>query len=131
MEMIGRREKVSFPDLGIDSILSKIDTGAYRTSIHCNDIKVEDGCLHFKPLDKDEYVKYEKFKEIIVKSSFGRSQKRYVIKTLMVIGDKRLKITVSLTNRKNMKCQVLIGRKALSLGDFSVDVKSKFLASVK
>ena len=39
--LIGRREFISFPLLGIDSIEAKIDTGAYTSSIHCDSIEVK------------------------------------------------------------------------------------------
>ena len=50
-KIIGRREVVDFPELGLFRIEAKIDTGAYTTALHCHDIKEENGVLHFKFLD--------------------------------------------------------------------------------
>ena len=69
---VGRYENVSFPELNIDKIKGKIDTGAYGIALHVDDIEVVDGKLKFK-IDSKEFV-YEKFKKVSVKSSFGRKQ---------------------------------------------------------
>ncbi|MEO2061132.1 MAG: peptidase, partial [Mesonia sp.] len=38
---IGRVDKADFPELGLNEIAIKIDTGAYTSSIHCEDIHEE------------------------------------------------------------------------------------------
>ena len=45
---VGRYENVSFPELNIDNIRSKIDTGAYGIALHADDIEVVDGKLKFR-----------------------------------------------------------------------------------
>ena len=60
-----------------------------------------------------------------VKSSNGKLQKRYGIKLKIQIGKKKYRIFTSLTNRKNMKFRLLIGRRFLYLNNFLVDVKKK------
>ncbi|MCB0803275.1 MAG: ATP-dependent zinc protease [Flavobacteriales bacterium] len=40
--IVGRVEKVDFPELGILDIEAKIDTGAYSTAIHSHRIWVEE-----------------------------------------------------------------------------------------
>ena len=39
--LIGRREFIDFPLLDITGIEAKLDTGAYTSSIHCENIFVE------------------------------------------------------------------------------------------
>ena len=50
LKLIGRREFVDFPLLGVFKIEAKIDTGAYTSSIHCSEIyiKTENNKLKIK-----------------------------------------------------------------------------------
>ncbi len=123
LSVIGRRERVSFPEMNLYDVEAKIDTGAYTTTIHCHDVKVceinSKRVLSFKLLDP-EHTNYcnseqifENFKIKTFKNSFGDQEDRYVIKTLIVLGKRRVRSTVSLTSRANMRYPVLIGRKLL------------------
>ena len=124
IKLIGRREFVDFPLLSITHVEAKIDTGAYTSSIHCKDIKQikKDGkdILQFKLLD-DTIHSIETFTRKHIKNSFGEKEERYVIKTLIRIGKKRIQTTVSLSDRENMRYPVLIGRRLLK-AKFIVDV---------
>lgn len=120
---IGRSELVSFPDINILDIEAKIDTGAYGIALHVDDIRLENGLLYFKV--NSEQFSYDKFKIVKVKSSFGRVQKRFSILTKLIIGDSIYKFYVSLTDRKNMKYSVLIGRRFLYKFNYLVDVRKK------
>lgn len=120
---VGRSEIISFPELKIGSIKAKIDTGAYGVALHVDSIRFEEGRLYFT-IDSDEFS-YDKFKMISVKNSFGKVQKRFSILTKMVIGESIYKFYVSLTNRKNMKYPVLIGRRFLYKFNYLVDVTKK------
>ena len=59
---LGRTEIETFPELGIENITAKIDTGAYSTAIHAQrfwtETKEEVEVLYFQLLDpsKDEFV---------------------------------------------------------------------------
>ncbi|MBS1647336.1 MAG: ATP-dependent zinc protease [Bacteroidetes bacterium] len=131
MSLIGRREYVHFPELDLQNIEAKIDTGAYTTALHCKNISIKNiqgkNTLCFTLLDEThpEYnqkeLHYEHFTQKNIKSSSGETELRYIIKTLLLIGKKRIKTTVSLTNRGNMRYPILIGRKLL---------KNKFLVDV-
>jgi hypothetical protein len=120
---VGRSEIISFPELKIGSIKAKIDTGAYGVALHVDTIRFEEGRLYFT-IDSDEFY-YDKFKMISVKNSFGKVQKRFSILTKMVIGDSIYKFYVSLTDRKNMRYPVLIGRRFLYKFNYLVDVTKK------
>jgi len=41
LTIIGRRELVDFPELGLLKIEAKIDTGAFTTALHCYNINEE------------------------------------------------------------------------------------------
>ncbi len=131
IKLIGRREYVDFPELNIFKVEAKIDTGAYTSALHCQDIAIKEiegkPVLCFKLLDEThpEYNKQEyRFEEFIqkkIKSSSGETELRYVIKTLLIIGHKKIRTTVSLTDRGNMRYPVLIGRKMIK-NKFIIDV---------
>ena len=128
---IGRIDKVDFPELGLYGITAKIDTGAYTTALHCYDIREEDGILYFKLLDPshphytEKEQKFTTYTQKEIKNSFGESEKRYIIKTIIRLGKKRIKSVISLTDRGTMRYSVLIGRKLLK-NKFVVDVSLLF-----
>jgi hypothetical protein len=122
---IGRTEFVGFPLIGIKKVVAKVDTGAYSTSIHVSQTKVEDGILKFWIDSPENVYEFEEFKTITVKSSFGKKQKRYMIVTDIKIGKLTYKVHISLSDRKKMKYPVLIGRRFLKENQFMVDVTKK------
>lgn len=135
--IVGRSAIVDFPDLGLLRIKAKIDTGAYSTALHSDKVWENDvdgtRYLFFQIQDPEnsslkKIIKTQYFTQKSVKSSNGKKELRYQIKTNIVIGGKTRKTDVSLTNRKKMKFPVLIGRKVLKNG-FLVDVSKKFMDS--
>lgn len=137
-KVIGRRELVSFPDLDIDEIEAKIDTGAYTSAIHCSDIHEEtkpDGtkviALDLLDPSHPQYnhkkLKFTEYDLREIKSSFGEVQERYVIRTKIKFFDETIEEEFSLSDRSDMKYPVLIGRKLLK-GRFIVDVSRRNLA---
>lgn len=124
---IGRRETIDFPELGLYGIIAKVDTGAYTTALHCHDIREEKGVLYFKLLDpthpdyNEQEQKFSDYFQKEIKNSFGEVEKRFMIKTTVKIGSKRIKSVISLTDRGTMRYPVLIGRKLLK-NRFIVDV---------
>lgn len=129
-QIIGRKELVDFPDLGITGIYAKIDTGAYSNTLHCHDIKVKGKNLTFKVLDPQHPVfssKEQSFSDFTrkkIKNSFGEIEERYMIKTKIKIAGRLIKSIISLTDRGKMRYPVLIGRKLLK-NKFVVDVSIK------
>jgi hypothetical protein len=125
--IIGRREIIDFPDLGLFGLTAKIDTGANTTALHCHFMRVEDGVLIFRLLDEthpeytDREHRFKDFERKIIKSSFGEQEMRYIIRTRIRIGRRMIRSIVSLTDRQHMKYPVLIGRRLLK-HRFIVDV---------
>jgi len=117
--VIGRTDIADFPDLGFNQVEVKIDTGAYTSSIHCKSIKVINNQLHCIFLDEKhpEYSlkthTFDSYKTIRVKSSNGIAQNRYEIKSRIKLFNKIYSISLSLSDRKDMKYPVLLGRKFL------------------
>jgi hypothetical protein len=124
IKLIGRREHVNFPLLNLFHIEAKIDTGAYTSAIHCKKIvqKTVDNksLLCFQSLDDVEHC-FETYSQKKIKNSFGEIEERYIIKTLISIGGKKINTTISLSDRESMRYPVLIGRRLLK-GRFVVDV---------
>ena len=125
MKKIGRSEKFYFTKLNEGLIIGKIDTGAFNAALHVDSIKVIESGLQVK-ISNNTYI-FHSWSEVEVKSSNGKSQKRYGIKLKMRLGEKNYRIFVSLTNRKNMKFRLLIGRRFLQDNNFLVDANKKNL----
>lgn len=133
---LGRLEKVSFPELGLSNLEGKIDTGAYTTTLHCHDVKVimvnNNPILVVKLLDPShqhfsgDEKQFTEFKIKTFRNSFGEQEERYVIKTLVTIGRKKVHAQVSLKCRVNMRFPVLVGRKLLK-NRFIIDVSKMYL----
>ncbi|WP_347158005.1 ATP-dependent zinc protease family protein [Pontibacter chitinilyticus] len=135
---IGRRELVSFPELDIEDIEAKVDTGAYTSAIHCSDIHEEVQADGTKVISLDlldpshpqynhKKLRFATYDLREVKSSFGEVQERYVIRTKIRLFDEVIEDEFSLSDRSDMKYPVLIGRKLLQ-GRFVVDVSRKNVA---
>ncbi|WP_424962791.1 ATP-dependent zinc protease [Ekhidna sp.] len=127
--VIGRLDVIDLPDLGVVDIHAKIDTGAYRSSLHCKKVHEEDGVLFFTLHTDAGYKEYatKDWTQKIVRSSNGKAQKRYVIKTRMRLFGRNYMASISLTDRSEMKNPLLIGRKILT-NKFIVDVSQKNLS---
>jgi hypothetical protein len=129
-QIIGKKETVDFPELGINDIVAKIDTGAYSNTLHCHDIHIKEKMLCFKVLDPTHPIFsrkencFSEFSRKKIKNSFGEVEERYMIKTKIKIAGRVIKSIISLTDRANMRYPVLIGRRLLR-NKFVVDVSLK------
>ena len=136
--VIGWRERVSLPQLGIERIIAKTDTGAFSSSIHAFDIEPSErdgeSWVTFSVLpsrrNPDEIIRCEAkvSDRRRVKSSDGSSSERYFIRTKLVIGGTAFAIEMSLANRASMGYRMLLGRTAIR-GHFIVDPAGSYLTS--
>ena len=129
-QVIGRFDKADFPLLHLEDISVKIDTGAYTSSIHCDNIIEKDGSLHCTFLDEEhplyngkEFI-FKEYTTVLVRSSNGAMQKRFQVKSTIRLFGKIFKISLSLSARQEMRYPVLIGRKFLTK-KFIVDPELK------
>lgn len=130
-QIIGRREKVDFPELDLSGIGAKVDTGANTSSIHCHDVQlVKRGgkkMVHFRLLDPSHPAyNHKEFTLPLaatrsIKSSFGDRETRHIIKTKIRLFNQDYDVELSLTDRSKMEYPVLLGRKLLKT-NFIVDV---------
>lgn len=129
--VIGRYDKIDLPEMNLWDIDAKIDTGADGSAIHCHHIEIvkKKGkkLLHFILLDPthpnydNNSFFFENYKQRSIKNSFGDSEKRFVIKTPIVIFGKETLTEFSLSYRGNLSFPILLGRKFL-YRKFVVDV---------
>ncbi len=129
---IGRHVIIDLPELNSFNVEAKVDTGAFRTVIHCNawkEVTIDGENFLQATFDlNNEGPKTILFRDYFqkeFKSSFGEREKRYCVKTTIRIGKKKIRSSVSITDRSDMRFQVLLGRKTL-LRKFLVDVSQKF-----
>lgn len=123
LKRIGWREWVSLPDLGIQRIKAKVDTGARTSALHAfalhtfkegNKDKIR---FDIHPLQNDATVSATCVADIIdkrwVTDSGGHSEERFVIMTTMILGNRKVPIEVTLTERDTMLFRMLLGRSAI------------------
>lgn len=135
-DIIGWRQWLSLPELGVDHIKAKIDTGAKTSSIHAFDLKITSKGKHdvvsftlhpHQKSKKDEIrVKAVVLEYRKVKSSNGHVQKRPVILTKAQLLGHEWDIEVTLTNRDEMGFRMLLGRDSIK-GRFLIDCSQSFV----
>ncbi|MGM0556668.1 MAG: ATP-dependent zinc protease [Myxococcota bacterium] len=135
--IIGWREWIALPELGIERIKAKVDTGARSSALHA--IRIEeferDGDdwvrfqVHPKQRDASETVacEYPVHDRRSVRSSVGHQQNRIVIRPKVEVMGRAFPIDLTLTNRDAMGFRMLLGREA-TRGRFLVDPGASFLA---
>jgi hypothetical protein len=120
---VGWREWVSLPELNIEKIKAKVDTGAKTSCLHAFEITPynENGINKVKflvhPLQKNNDIVKECHAELL--------DKRYVIQTRLVTTHKEWDIEMTLTNRDTMLFRMLLGRRAME--NILVDPSSSYL----
>jgi hypothetical protein len=130
--VIGRREWIALPDLGISPLNAKTDSGARSSSIHAENVTLspDEETVRFTTLNHyNEEISCEAPVARIarVRSSTGKARKRIFIETTaMLPGGFTWTILVSLANRSEMLCPMLLGRRALS-GYFLIDPQGAHL----
>lgn len=121
--VVGWREWVGVPGLGVERIKAKIDTGARTSTLHAFDIELFKNkgkdFVRFKvhPLQRQSrkivQCEAELYDQRYVRSSSGHSSLRPVILTQLKVGSHIWDIELTLTNRDKMGFRMLIGRQAI------------------
>lgn len=138
--VIGWREWLALPGLGIERIKAKIDTGARSSSLHAYDIRrfrrkgVSMVRFRVHPLQRDFRTTVEAEAEVVgqrkVKSSSGQESLRWVVTTPVELGAERWPIEITLTRRDAMGFRMLLGRQAIR-GHYVVDPGRSFLGGTR
>ncbi len=136
--LIGWKELVDLPDLGLSSLKAKVDTGARTTALHVAAVhtleELGDGRAELEIVlapdrrhpDHLVSVRVQQLARVSVTDSSGNSQLRPLIETTLVLGPVRKRIRVTLADRSTMLFRMILGRKTLER-DFVVDVAEKYL----
>ncbi|MBB5015063.1 ATP-dependent zinc protease family protein [Rehaibacterium terrae] len=133
--VLGWREWVALPALGIAAIRAKVDTGARSSSLHVDRLATFER-------DGTEWVRFsidtgvdgapEASAEAPVADrrpvtdSGGHTTRRIFIRTRLALAGADYEIEINLTNRRNMLFPMLLGRTALARR-FLVDAAHSFL----
>ena len=121
--VIGWREWIALPELGIDAIKVKTDTGARTSALHADALQrfVSRGVpmvsfvVHPMQRNRDGEVhcEAEMIDERLVRSSHGDQQLRPVIRTSILVLGASWDIEITLTRRDVMGFRMLLGREAM------------------
>jgi len=138
--IVGWREQVALPDLGVAAIKAKIDTGARTSALHAFDVEPfrRGGRrwvrfrVHPDQRDAGLVVDAEAplLDERMVRSSSGKQDLRPVIATTVELLGQRWPIELTLARRDVMGFRMLLGREALR-GRALVDPGHSFVTGRK
>lgn len=137
---VGCLEECCLPDLSVDNLLVRIDTGAKTSALHVDNVQ------RFTKQNKP-YVRFElhpnvyNIDELVqcelplidirrIKSSNGDVDERYIVQTQFMLAGQQWPIEVSLSNREDMNYLMLLGRQGMS-GRVLVDPSETFIASTQ
>ena len=120
--IIGRSELLTFVGSDAIDVPAKTDTGAYRSSVHANNISVdENNILSFDILGGHPVcgamahrVVAEEYTMVGVVNSFGTRENRYEVKLKVKLGQKVFHTRFTLADRSKMIYPILLGRKLLN-----------------
>ena len=134
--VVGWREWVALPGLGIPYTKAKIDTGARTSSIHAfapdRFLRAGKEWVRFvvHPLQRDVTTSILCMAEVIeereVRSSTGHVEVRPVIRSEIMVAGSTFPIELTLAARDSMGFRMLIGRQALRKR-FTIDPGRSFL----
>jgi hypothetical protein len=136
LHVLGWREWIGFPELGIAQVKAKVDTGARTSCLHAFLVEPFDKNntpwvrfdIHPDNHDTGEVIRCQApVKDLrVVRDSGGHEELRYVIETQILIGVTPHRVEVTLTDRDTMKFRVLLGRTAIQ-GRYVVDPGRSYL----
>lgn len=121
--IIGAVEWIALPDLGVERLRARVDTGAASSALHVDNIEI---------FQRDD-IDWARFEVIVggahrwrrvqsaaplsgirrVRNTGGESEERYAIRTTIVLGKNRWHADINLSNRDKMRYRMLLGRSAM------------------
>jgi hypothetical protein len=119
----GWREWVSLPELGLQWVKAKLDTGARSSAIHAYDLEEfsRDGVawvsFEIHPWQRSDLdstrIELPVVDRRVVRSSTGHEEERVVVATTLRVVGLDLTAELTLTNRDEMGFRMLVGREAM------------------
>jgi hypothetical protein len=135
--LLGWREWVALPGLGIPAVKAKIDTGAKTSALHAfridpfHDSGTEFVRFWLHPLRRNSAIELMCVAAVsqkrVVKDSGGHVEERYVIVTPVKVGGREWNIELTLTSREDMMFRMLLGRTAITRGKLTIDPAASYL----
>lgn len=134
--ILGRREWVALPDLGLCAVKAKIDTGARTSALHAENIEIIEAgkgqrvrfVVH--PLLEEAGLSMVCEAALLdirdVTCTSGERESRPIITTHLRVGSRTWPIELGLTNRDGLAHRMLLGRQAIQPG-MLVDPARSFL----
>ena len=123
LPVIGWREWLTLPALGIPVVKAKVDTGARSSALHAFDVEVfvENGRemvrFNVHPFQRDNERSVSAVAELFdrrsVRSSEGHESMRPVILTPVELMGQQWLVELTLTRRDTMGFRMLLGRQAI------------------
>jgi hypothetical protein len=132
--VIGWREWIGLPGLGLDQIKVKVDTGARSSALHAFEIEQHGDEVFFNvhPHQKNNEFVVACRAMILdtrrIRDSGGREEDRIVIRTPVTLGGQTWDIDLTLTSRDDMRFRMLLGRSAIQ-NKYVVDSSKSYLVS--
>ena len=134
LPILGWREWLALPDLGIAAIAAKIDSGARSSALHVEYIEhsfegVQEWVRFGVRAGQGDAVtacRAPVLQRRLVTDSGGHVTERVFISTRLLLGGKRSTIEVNLTDRRNMQFPMLLGRTAMA-GRWLIDPGRSYL----
>ena len=136
--VVGWKEYLDLPELGVHRLKAKLDTGARTSALHVDTLVVSDelpdgsatvtfaATLDRRQPDTRIEARAPMLRRIRVVDSGGHPEIRPLIATELVLGPVRKRILLTLTDRSGMLFHMILGRKALER-DFVVDPARRYL----
>jgi len=138
--IVGWREWASLPELGIEAVKVKVDTGARTSTLHTFRLETfdRDGIEMVRfavhPLQRRQDTVVEAVAQVYdtrwISDSGGHRERRIIIRTPVRLGSDSWPIEISLTDRDTMMFRMLLGRSAIS-GRYQVDAEQSYLVGHK
>jgi len=135
--VVGWREWVMLPKLGVHSVKAKVDTGARSSALHAMDIDVrkqrgvEVVTFRVHPFQDDAVTTIECQAQLLehrwIRSSNGKTERRPVVSTELALHGQIWPVELTLTARDMMGFRMLLGREAVRRR-FFVDPGRSYLA---
>lgn len=126
---LGWRERLALPQLGIDVLKAKLDTGARSSALHVDTLEEfhRDGAtwlrftMHVGRRQPQEVCcEAPALDRRTVTDTGGRRTERWFIRSEVQLAGQYFSVDINLTDRRHMLFPMLLGRSALS-GRFAVD----------
>lgn len=137
LSVIGLREWVALPDLGISQMIAKVDSGAKTSALHASNISTFardgqdwvrfDAHVGSRSKQKTRTCEARLIDLKRIKSSNGQLQERFVIRTPLVLGDRTWLVDFTLTCRKAMRYRMLLGCTAMQDAQLVINPGLRFV----